>query len=215
MAKKGRKRKAGNRTASGQLSRSMSAILDRGERELAMMQPHRAWLPEASRLDQRAESELGRLHLAGHISEPQCWAGERWRGIVAEYRRFLATPVTSGSTLGQMVANNVGPDDWRSGESGKSERPETDEEKRARVLTQHGAALRAIPRSSFLVMEAVVILDRTLDPAQLPALQIGLSALAQLWRMTDDVPRSVRGSRSERPSWVHDEKEVKIVYSNP
>jgi hypothetical protein len=215
MAKKGRKRKAGNRTASGQLSRSMSAVLERGERELAMRQPHRAWLPEAHRLDQRAESELGRIYLAGHISEPQCWAGERWREIVREYRYFLASPVTPGSALGRMVASTIDPDAWRNGESGTSERAETDEEKRSRVLARHGAALREIPRSAFPVMEAVVILDRALDPALLPALQVGLAALARLWKMSDEVPLGVRGSRSERPSWGHDEKEVTIVYSNP
>jgi hypothetical protein len=208
---KGRKKKAGKRTPSGQLSRSASAILERGERELGMMQPHRAWLPEASRLDQRAESELGRIYLAGHITEPQCWAGEKWRGIVQDYRRFLASPVTAGSMLGQMVASGAGQEE----ESGTTERPETDEERRTRVLAQHGAAMRAIPRSAFPVMEAVVILDHAHHATQLPALQIGLSALARLWKMTDDMPRSVRGSRAERPSWGHDEKEVTIVYSNP
>ena len=60
MARGGRRRKQGARYRSGAIVREKFDF-----RALAALQPHRVWLPEAKRLDQKAASPLGCLNLLG------------------------------------------------------------------------------------------------------------------------------------------------------
>ncbi len=91
MARRGRKRKFALRHPGGELVRA--------EREhLAARQPHRVWLPEEKRLDQKAGSPLGCLNLLGILSDAQYLAGVRYAVVVGKYRAVIETPsTTSGS----------------------------------------------------------------------------------------------------------------------
>ncbi len=98
VARKGRKRKMRARHPGGQLIDedriSPSAI--------AAQMPHRAWLPKEVRLDQRAESPLGRLALTGRISRGQYLAGRRYASIVAKYKIIIDAPGSPKSIAGIM-----------------------------------------------------------------------------------------------------------------
>ncbi|MGA0561711.1 hypothetical protein ACO2RV_04620 [Ancylobacter sp. VNQ12] len=177
-------------------------------------QPHRRWLADAQRRDQQAESEIGRLHLSKQISEAQYWAADRYRSLVAQFRLVMATPMQTCTALGHVVANPVDEDAWRRGESGKAERPESDEEMRKRVLKQHGGVLGVLRelddgREISRVLDAIVIDDRPcssrallvsrqgprtgvamperiIRKGELTLLKRGLSALCGLWHMQED-----------------------------
>ena len=96
MARRGRKRKAGRRFGSGELQRARVDF-----RELAALQPHRVWLPQGKRLDQKAASPLGCLNLLGVISSRQYLAGLRYAIVVGKYRAVIETPrATAGAGRG-------------------------------------------------------------------------------------------------------------------
>ena len=219
MARRGRPRKMGKRKPCGRLTDAEQRAMRKDVRTTVMEQPHRRWLDGPSRRDQRAETEIGRLYLAGMLTEPKYWAAERWRSIVEQFHVVMATPVRPGSQLGGMVASGVGQDE----ESGKNEL-ETDEERHRRVLWQHGLAMAAIrsvaySASVFEAMERVILDDRPCTARDLVLLDRGISALCHMWKMTeerpgDDPARRVRAERVDRPSWPHDEKEVSIVYGD-
>ncbi|MDQ0305313.1 hypothetical protein [Ancylobacter polymorphus] len=231
MARKGRKRKEGRRTRSGKLSEANSERAARGLRgvmDVVLSQPHRAWLGKGRRDDQLAENALGRLLLAGKITESEYWAGDRWRKLVGEFHQVLASPVMPGSAMGRLVADEVDEDSRnREERSGTTVGQETDEERRERVLVQHAAAMTAIRRlpdrrQVFVVMESVVLREGAVDEVGLKALRQGLGQLARLWRMeAPDDPLEerlgpkpkVRAARcEERPGWQHEERELDISY---
>lgn len=85
--RKGRKRKSGRRTPSGQLA---TPKID--YRGLVACQPHRNWLPVALRESERAESVLGCLNLLKRISDHDYAAGRRFAVIVGAYRSVIGTP---------------------------------------------------------------------------------------------------------------------------
>jgi hypothetical protein len=96
MAKAGRKRKSGYRTASGALARPKVDF-----RAMAAGQPHRSWLPVDKQLDQKADSPLGALNLIGVLTDDQYLAGQRFSVIVGEYRAQLGGPTAvAGSGRG-------------------------------------------------------------------------------------------------------------------
>lgn len=165
-------------------------------------------------MDQRAESAIGRMFLTGAISEAQFWASDRWKSIVAQFHVVLATPMTTGSTMGLMVAPGVGQEE----ESGKAERRETDIEMRDRVLDQHKAAMQAIRALDasalvFAVLETVVLRDQPCGAQMIFHLRKGLDALGNLWGLSNDADyRPVRSKRYDRAAWDHEEKEVMIIY---
>ncbi|WP_428031507.1 hypothetical protein [Ancylobacter sp.] len=230
MARKGRKRKDGLRTRSGKLSEANAERAARGLQgvmNVALSQPHRAWLGKGRRGDQLAENALGRLLLADKITESEYWAGDRWRRLVGEFHQVLASPVMPGSSMGQMVANEVDKDSRsREERSGTDVGTETEEERRERVLVQHGAAMNAIRRlpdrrQVFVVMEGVVLREGAVDEDGLAALKAGLGQLARLWRMerphdpleaAHGAKPKVRAYREDRASWPHDERELHISY---
>ncbi len=75
-------------------------------RAVAMNQPHRRGLAAVQtprgivdmRLDQRAETPLGRLRLGRHISELEYEAGTRYAKVVAQYRAVISArdPIRQG-----------------------------------------------------------------------------------------------------------------------
>ncbi len=96
MARSGRRRKSGPRHRSGELLRPHFDF-----RQLAALQPHRVWLPEEKRPDQKAASPLGCLNLLGVLSDAQYRAGVRYALVVGEYRAVIEAPrATAGSGRG-------------------------------------------------------------------------------------------------------------------
>lgn len=230
MARKGRKRKEGKRTRTGKLSEANAARAARGLKgamDVALAQPHRAWLGKGRRTDQLAENALGRLKLAGKITDAEYWAGDRWRNLIGEFHQVLASPVMPSSALGRMVAEEVNEDSRRRlEESGTAERQESDEERLDRVLAQHGCAMSALrklddARAVFTAMERIVLADGEADESSLKALKAGLLQLAHLWRMQereDPIEEKhgrkpkVRAVRTDKALWGHEEKELSIRY---
>jgi len=219
----GRKRKQTSREPSGKVQRSSAAARAKSVTDVVTAQPHRNWLRKGMDtgrcLDQRAESALGRLFLAGMITEPQCWAGERLRNLLREFHVVLASPVTA-SAAAIMVSDGV--ENPEEADYLAAECPETDEERRERVLYQFDAAKRALgyaqePRTVVSQIDALLMWDTC--PDDLTHIRAGLSELAALWRMTEPPAEEwrrdvkVAGERhGEAPHWPHDEKEVRIVY---
>lgn len=103
MSRAGRKRKGGKRYPSGGLVPVVKAedVL----RMRTSRQPHRRTLKSDDRLDERAESPLGRLLIKGVI-DAECYdAGERYVAIVGQYRAVINTPrATAGSGRGMTCA---------------------------------------------------------------------------------------------------------------
>ena len=93
MAWRGRKRKIGHRHPGGELVRVQFDI-----RELATLQPHRVWLPEEKRMDQKAASPLGCLNLLGVLTDAQYAAGVRYAVVVGKYRAVIETPSAISGT---------------------------------------------------------------------------------------------------------------------
>jgi hypothetical protein len=96
MARSGRKRKIGLRHPGGELVRLHFDV-----RSLAALQPHRVWLPESKRLDQKAASPFGCLNLLGVLTDAQYLAGLRYAVVVGKYRAVIETPrATAGAGRG-------------------------------------------------------------------------------------------------------------------
>src|SRR5258708_20920072 len=87
MMRRGRKRKIGLRHPGGVLARPRFDV-----RSLATLQPHRVWLPEEKRMDQKAASPLGCLNLLGVLTDSQYLAGVRYAVVVGKYRAVIETP---------------------------------------------------------------------------------------------------------------------------
>src|ERR1700730_4464014 len=87
MARLGRKRKSGLRHRGGELVRPQFDV-----RSLATLQPHRVWLPEEKRMDQKAASPFGCLNLLGVLTDAQYLPGLRSAFVVGKYRAFIEPP---------------------------------------------------------------------------------------------------------------------------
>lgn len=183
MSRRGRKRKQVVREPSGRVVRHSSANL----RLVALSQPHRAWLPEDKRSDQRAENLLGRLLLAEIITEQQWTAGEKWRRLMAEFHFILATPMRPVNPLARVAANDPadGPEGG-DGDATSDVRVEAEEDRRNRVLRAIGdvnAELRTFGRVGPIIdaLDAVILHERMVTDYAL--LIMGLNALARLWKI--------------------------------
>ena len=103
MARRGRKRRVGLRHPGGALVRPHLDV-----RGLVTLQPHRVWLPEEKRMDQKAASPLGCLNLLGVLSDAQYLAGIRYAVVVGKYRAVIETPrATSGAGRGYDCAGDL------------------------------------------------------------------------------------------------------------
>lgn len=218
MARRGRKRGNGHREPSGRISRAEKRVQSRlrTERDVVLDQPHRRWLPEEKRADQRAATEIGRLYLAGLITEAQCWAAERWHSLIMEFHVLLATPVTRMSAAA-LAVSETGEQQPAAADHLTPSRPETEEERRDRVLAQYGAAMRAIRRvdptgSALQAMEACILHDKALLAHDVDLLlKRGLNALVELWRLDATAEKPIRGIRSDKPAWDYQKRVVTIV----
>src|SRR6187455_3056807 len=83
--RKGRPRKTGPRYRNGNLRPTSEPAISPAA--IAATQPHRAGLGDSA-VDQKAESELGRMVLRSQISAIQYLAGQRY---AAQWRAYLAT----------------------------------------------------------------------------------------------------------------------------
>ncbi|MBB3808771.1 hypothetical protein [Pseudochelatococcus contaminans] len=198
MAKKTRRKQA-KRTPSGRISTAGATV---NPRETVTQQPHRRWLPEKMRKDQRAESALGRLYLAGFLTEGQVVAGERWRRLMADYARVIDAPRPASGVLARMIEEKAGPDtEAPPDDEVRNGVAISDEELRDRVLEAMRAARGEIAArdSSGAVMRMLtrVVID-DVDVQDITYLIVGLHSLATFWRTFDDGYRPMRAVRAPR-----------------
>lgn len=198
MAKKTRRKQA-KRTASGQISR---AGINQDPRVTALAQPHRRWLPENMRKDQRAESALGRLYLAGFLTEGQVVAGERWRRLMADYAQVIDAPRPSCGVLARMIEEKAGPDTEPPPDDDlKNDIALSEEEFRDKTLEAVRTARQEVSArdASGIVQRNLtrVVIDDT-DVQDITYLIVGLHALATFWRTFDDGYRPIRAVRAPK-----------------
>jgi rhodanese-related sulfurtransferase len=170
--RKGRPRKTGARHKSGRL-KTVSDPAD-SPRAIAARMPHRRGLAEP--LDPRAESELGRMRLRGEVSEPEETAGavyaRMWRGYVST----LSAPRAPGEGQARVAACD--------GCSDPERRKYCACDMRRRVYAEAAQVLVSAGAGVCPLVHAVVILDRRCSDDSLPALKLGLSALATHYGLT-------------------------------
>lgn len=168
MARRGRKRKAGFRHPCG-------ALVQRPEADaasFAALQPHRVWLPQEKRFDQKAASPFGCLNLLGVISDAQYLAGVRYAVAVGHYRAVIESPrATSGSGRGYHCAGDPA--------CGR-DAPETCEcrRRKARYDAAFAAVLEAGQKAARAVAR-VAVHGEQCPPGGLADLKRGLDALAK------------------------------------
>lgn len=174
LARSGRKRKSGRRTASGDLARVAPAI---NYRALAALQPHRACLPKEFREDPKAATLLGKLNLvhreatpygAEHgINDQQAEAGRQYAVAVGRYRASIDTP---SGTAGAGKGYDCLPDGCR-------EEPSLCEcYNRRRRYNELYEALAIAGRKATMAVNDVAIRER---PADIKHLRRGLDAVAK------------------------------------
>ena len=167
MSRRGRKRKIGFRHPGGELKRPQFDL-----RGLATLQPHRVWLPEEKRMDQKAASPLGCLNLLGVLSDAQYLAGIRYAVVVGKYRAVIESPrATAGAGRGYDC-----PGDLRCGRDGGvacecRHRKERYDAAFAAVLEAGQRAARAVAR--------VAVHGEQCPRGALADLKRGLDALAK------------------------------------
>lgn len=214
MGRKGRNRKKGPREANGKPARSKAGRVFRGEQPVDAVvkeQPHRRWLPEDKRHDQNAATVLGRLYMAGIITEEMLMAGERFGRLRREFAKIMATPVTTRSAGFAYVADGV--EEAKDVYLMKDAVQETDEERRERVLTSFNEVSNAIGWLNAhgpVTRELDAVCHQDQEPANLAALLAGLAGLVRLWGL-ERKSRGVRGFRTEKPTWdetLHEKVEV-------
>ena len=163
--RKGRPRKTGPRHKNGHLK----AVMAESPRAIAERMPHRRGLGEQSS-DPAAESELGRMRIRGEVSEPEETAGyvyaRMWRGYVST----LNAPATPGEAQGRVSAC--------AGCPSPEDRKYCLCDLRKRIYLEAQNALVSTICGAGPVVHAVVILDRQCPVDNLPALKLGLTALA-------------------------------------
>jgi len=220
MAKAGRKRKNGvKRQPNGQPSRGGAAAKIMN---VALEQRRRMGLDGAKARDQRAESPVGRLVLAGRLGEPEWQAAECLRARRHAFLAELARPVrlsdlasgvaggrdmggprSGGSACGMMVGERLRSEDAESG----SARPETPEERRSRVLRQWDEAEAALaaatrgpgPRAFGMVTAVVCDLREPQSDAEVALLKFVLRELARHWGIADPDGEAEKGEPGLRP----------------
>ena len=161
----GRKRKSGPRDSNGRLK--APAV---NYRALAAEQPHRKWLPEAARLDQRADSVLGCLYLNKHISEELYLAGEIYARRMGAYRATIEGP--------RALAGNGRGYDCRP--SGCQVEPDICEcARRRRDFNELFQVLTRAGHKELMTVSKVVVYNQNCMAGEIKTLRTGLSALAR------------------------------------
>jgi hypothetical protein len=167
MARRGRKRKIGLRHPGGGLVREPFDL-----RGLSGLQPHRVWLPEEQRLDQKAASPLGCLNLLGVLSDAQYLAGVRYAVVVGRYRAVIETPrATAGAGRGYDCSG-----DPNCGSNGSA--PCECRRRKERYDAAFAAVIEAGQRAARAVAR-VAVHGEQCPRGALPDLKRGLDALAK------------------------------------
>lgn len=171
----GRKRKPGERTPSGQLSRAGQAT-EASYAPAAIKRLTDSAINLAS--DPRLGTEVGRLLLAGKLTARQAGAAWRWGEIAAEHARAIEAPSLKGATF-ERAAKGAAPDE--ASEAGKVliaalKRAVSRYNRASDVLDAQGAAASRAVR---LLAEGRGV--ALLTHEQLIAAQDGLDALAVLF----------------------------------
>jgi hypothetical protein len=160
----GRKRKAGERYANGEL------IKERKNMELAKRtaidMPHRQSVSESDRFDQKAGTAIGRLFLRSIVTSEQYEAGTEYNRIVGLYRASIEAP-----RIGQSIAGIFEP------HSGNPISVDTARDIRKRYNDAHDALAQA-GRPSVMAVNKVAIHDNGIYPSEYKNLYVGLNALA-------------------------------------
>lgn len=160
--RRGRPRKAGARHRDGHLKRQAES-----PRVIAAGMPHRRGLGERA-VDQRAETELGRLVLRGVLDETLGLAGETYLALWRGYVFSLAGPreLAQGSGAGFTCSGCEGMRHCRC-------------EFRKRVYLEAREVLLDAGPGVLLMVHAVVVHDGALPfDAHIEPLRVGLLALA-------------------------------------
>jgi hypothetical protein len=171
MARVGRKRKAGRRTASGQLAREHVNYA-----ALAALQPHRRDLPLEVRLSQDATTEIGRLFLWKRITEEQYLAGQEYERRIGAYRATIAGPHGLVGITGWSGCN---PDVCRRNGN------ECECSRRAHAYQELSDVINQQGRRVELVTNRIVGSGEKVTYLELPLLRMGLGALAGHLRLTE------------------------------
>ena len=174
--RKGRPRKPGHRYRNGNL-RPSSHEPAVSPAAIAATQPHRKGLGDRA-VDQKAESELGRLVLRSQISALQYLAGQRY---AAQWRAYLATldgPQRLGGGNGHGgVSRCLG-----CPTAGDREKCACDLARR--LWRRSTFALAAADREAVVIIARVACWDVPCPPWALGVLRSGLDALAESLGLT-------------------------------
>lgn len=169
--RKGRKRKSGYRTPSGQLVRQYVDY-----RKMAAEQPHRRDLPGRARLSQEATTSLGRLHLFGKIPEAWVLAGYEYARRIGAYRATTSGP---RATAGNGHWGGCNPDLCR------ADMAECECDRRTKAYQELFEVVNKCGRRVERVVNKIVAHDEELGGFELNLLSIGLEALARHLRLAE------------------------------
>jgi hypothetical protein len=188
MGRKGRKRdNLARREPNGKLQRMRQA------RELALPPPTETRrLMDAAVAGMRpAEwgSSLGRLYLAGRVTETQYAAGRRWCRLTEEYSQALLSPrAPRTAPLDPMGGTSPDPDTASGAREAK---------RHARMRAEYEASIKALGHAGAAAVRVVeAVCEQDLAPVgfvEIEALRSGLQTLAAFWATQQG---SKAGSRS-------------------
>ncbi|SON55513.1 hypothetical protein HDIA_1972 [Hartmannibacter diazotrophicus] len=218
---RGRKRKMVERFPCGKVRgpsevdlRRMAAEEERRTRSVALSQHHRNWLPEHLRADQRAGTLIGCLMLGGVIGEGEYLAAERYRRVKNDFLGLLASPVL--------------PTTWDGEVRMEAETPESDEERRERVLRHYDEAMAELAIDAVrdlglpvrnvtgpwvsAKLDDLVFRDRMPAEAYWPICREALRRLAQLWKTDGCEGPKTRSEARKPPQRPREEREAIILH---
>lgn len=198
----GRRRKPGKRHPGGQLVQEKKP--DRAQVAAAM--PHRRWLPAKDKQkrpiakdDRRAETVFGCLNLIGLVSDIEFDAGERFQDTVRRWKVVADSPREPQGFMSKITKSEHDPNE--SMPVVVRFNPMTDEEAKRRwadyngafcaVKTQQNGELPA-PRHNLIVLNSVVIHNKTLERGDLSCLKEALSRLVDYYGLTATQKHALR-----------------------
>ena len=185
MARRGRKRRTGLRHPGGALVRP-----ELDARSFAALQPHRVWLPQEKRMDQKAASPLGCLNLIGVLTDAQYLAGVRYAVVVGKYRAVIETPrSTAGSGRGYDC-----PGDLKCGRDGG---PTCECRRRKQRYDAAFAAVLEAGQKAARAVARVAVHAEQCPRGALADLRRGLDALARHFAGAGSGARRARAEPSE------------------
>lgn len=215
MARKGRKRKPGQRAPSGRLRRLKDAqqAKQREKVQTVLEQPHRKAFPEERRTSQNLEDELGRMYEAGLLldrrrdpedAEILLAAGRRYQRLLRTFHQVMVAPITTRSAGFAYVAERVEADPDHDPLAHLAA-TETAEERQSRIcwdMDRVGRLFAVLPpsegRQQRTALDAVCLHDQRIAPEARVHLLEALSRLAWLWRMFPSKQERSYAWRAER-----------------